>query len=307
MKKPTTTILKILLLTLFSMALTVSVASIAVSLCFSPHTITDKLEKQDFSAFAMSEIAENLKDYQSVISVPTESLVAALPLSELEETLYRYTDGVSRLLLAGEESDLTVSFSTAALEELIHSTITPAHYADHIQELEKDRADAMSEITNTIRNTLSFFPASLFEKVMGLLTKDGRLSVNALYRALRIMRYALFPALLILAISAALLIRIERDKKQKALRSLAGNWFITASVLFLPTAFLSRTLPLNRLSLSDCLLRRYILALGEHLQSGVLTVTCVCFLLGLLLLLFTLYLSAKSTKSSCIAAEDMIK
>lgn len=307
MKKKGTVILRILLSAVFSAALIASVLSITVSLCFSLHTVTRRLEKQGFSDFALSEIAKNMEDFQSVIGVPTETLLAAIPTDDIQKTLYRYTDGVNRLLLAGEKTDLSVSFSTDALKELIESEITPDHYKGNLKQMEKDRAEAISEITAAVQGTLSFFPTTLFDKMTALITKSSGFSTKTVYDAVRYIRYAVFPSLLLLLCSAVLLVFMKWEQKRTALRALAGKWFITASVLFLPTFFLTGNTPLNRLSISDCLLRRYILALGAHMQSCILTVSLVFFLIGLVFLLFTLYLSAKNAQSPCTEPENVIK
>ena len=306
MKKTEHAFLKILLSAVFSVSLIASVFCITVSLCFSPNILKRRLEKQDFSGLAMSIITENMEDFQSVINLPTETLLTAIPAADIQDNLGRYTDGVNRLLLAGEKSDFAVKVPTTALEKLIADAITPAHYNGDLKQMEADRAAAVAEITGSIEQTLAFFPTSLLDKVTAKAEKGG-FSIQTVYRTVRYIRYAIIPCLLLWIGSAVLLLAMNCGRWEASLRLVAGNWFITASVLFLPMLFLHSYAPLNRLSLSEGLLRQYILTLGAHIQGSMFTAPLIFFAVGLVFLLFSLYFSAKNTQSSCTDAENVVK
>ena len=297
---------RVVLTALFALGLLVTLCAFAVSAMFSVKGTKRALRKQELPALAMQQIADNVEDLQGIINVETERILETISSETVEKELMAYTDTLTERLLCGADNLYAVQFDSSALREMVESVITPELYVKHPEQLQKDRDAAYAEIVGVIDSRLAFFPQTLFDKVTTAvqdstgITKERFYALCARFSALRL------PALLLtLALGTALFFTL-RHACLSSLRYVAGVGFLTGSAVFLPALFLQRYTLFERLSLSDGLLRRYVLCVLHHMRSALFTTAMCCFLFFLLFLAVTLFFSAKKIAKTCKAAENVL-
>lgn len=297
---------RVVLTILFVLGLLVTLCAFAVSAMFSANGTKRALRGQELPALAMQEIADNVEDLQGIINVETEKILETVPAETVEKELTAYTDALTERLLCGADNLYAVQFDSPALREMVESAITPELYVKNPEQLQKDRDAAYAEIVGVIDSRLAFFPQTLFDKVTTAvqdstgITKERFYALCARFSALRL------PALLFTLVMGGALILTRRREWLPALRYVAGVGFVTGSAVFLPALFLQRYTLFERLSLSDGLLRRYILCVLHHMRSALFTTALCCFLFFLLFLAVTLFFSAKKIAKTCKTAENVL-
>lgn len=306
MTQPSNTqrIIRVLLSIVLTLSLLVFSLSVSVSLIFSTGGISSRLHKNGFYDFAGLTVEENIESLQSVIGVDTAAVMDVLAHEGADAMLESYTDALNALFLTGGQAPDRISYDSDALYQLICGVITEDVYDGDIAQMEQDRADAYAELTKIISDTLSFFPQSLLKKLTGG-TLQARLA--RVYSLVRVIRVLWLPALLLFLACAAGLFFLRRHDPLSALRGIAGVWFVTGSLLFLPALFIrTYSLP-NRLSLADGLLRRYILTVYTQWTSSLFTVMLLVFAAGAVFLTVTIILTAKSGQTSCTAVQNVLE
>lgn len=297
---------RVVLTILFVLGLLVTLCAFAVSAMFSANGTKRALRGQELPALAMQEIADNVEDLQGIINVETEKILETVSAETVEKELTAYTDALTERLLCGADNLYAVQFDSPALREMVESVITPELYVKDPEQLQKDRDAAYAEIVGVIDSRLTFFPQTLFDKVTTAvqdstgITKERFYALCARFSALRL------PALLFTLVMGGALILTRRREWLPALRYVAGVGFVTGSAVFLPALFLQRYTLFERLSLSDGLLRRYILCVLHHMRSALFTTALCCFLFFLLFLAVTLFFSAKKIAKTCKTAENVL-
>ena len=297
---------RIALTALFVMGLLFLLFTAAVSLTISEKAVARALEKQDFAALAVQKIAENVEDLQGIINVETDKILSAVAAETVEKELTAYTDSLTAKLLSGADNLYAVQFDSPALRELVDSAIAPEWYADNPEQMQKDRDAAYAEIVGVIDGQLAFFPLTFIDKMTATVQEHVGITPERFYSAVSLFKKLCLPALLVTVALGAALYFTRHGDLTDALRYVAGVGFVTASAVFLPALFLQRYTLFNRLSLSDGLLRRYILCLVHHVRSALLTPTLCCFLIFLLFLAATLFFSAKKLWKTCKTAENVL-
>ncbi len=297
-------IITVALCVLFVVSLLVTAAVAALSTVCRPRAVERRLEKQGFYTLAADSIKTEIEELQSVIGIPTEDILATMPEETVKALLKPYVLGISEQILRGGDPPATVNYQSDALYALVCAVITAEQYGTDTAQMEEDRAAAYADLTAAVNDTLSFFPATLFDTAMGILAEDA--TVNAVYGAVRVIRRLAVPCALFTLLCAAGILLYGKKTVKKSLKTLAGCWSVTAALLFFSALFaLIGNHLLDRLSLSDGLLRRYILALFDNAAAGVITVTAVTFALGLLLLFTAIVWIA--VKTPCAAKETVVE
>lgn len=297
---------RVVLTILFVLGLLVTLCAFAVSAMFSANGTKRALRKQELPALAMQQIADNVEDLQGIINVETEKILETISSETVEKELMAYTDSLTERLLCGADNLYAVQFDSPALREMVESVITPELYVKDPEQLQKDRDAAYAEIVGVIDSRLAFFPQTLFDKVTTAvqdstgITKERFYALCARFSALRL------PALLLTLALGTALFFTRRHACLSSLRYVAGVGFLTGSAVFLPALFLQRYTLFERLSLSDGLLRRYVLCVLHHMRSALFTTALCCFLFFLLFLAVTLFFSAKKIAKTCKAAENVL-
>lgn len=297
---------RVVLTILFVLGLLVTLCAFAVSAMFSANGTKRALRGQELPALAMQEIADNVEDLQGIINVETEKILETVSAETVEKELTAYTDALTERLLCGADNLYAVQFDSPALREMVESVITPELYVKDPEQLQKDRDAAYAEIVGVIDSQLAFFPQTLFDKVTTAvqdstgITKERFYALCARFSALRL------PVLLFTLVMGGALILTRRREWLPALRYVAGVGFLTGSAVFLPALFLQRYTLFEGLSLSDGLLRRYILCVLYHMRSALFTTALCCFLFFLLFLAVTLFFSAKKIAKTCKTAENVL-
>lgn len=173
--------------------------------------------------------------------------------------------------------------------------------------MEKDRADAYRDIVALVNETLQFFPQSLWDKAVDLVKTNTGLTMASVYRLIAIVRILQYVFLLLTVGSVAALYFLGKDAWTNTLRYIAGIWFISGSVIFLPIVFMRSFTLMNRLSLSDGLLRRYILGLVDYIRNCVFRTSLLIFLIGLAALAVALVFCVKYPQKTCKAEETVLE
>ncbi len=285
---------------LFSILLIASILvfslSMAVSQMFSANRVNARLFENGFYDRATQSLTEQLEDLQSVLGISPESVMEIVTPDQLQGMLAPYTDALTAQFLEGGPAPEETEYFSEELYELICDTITEEHYDGDIEQLTADRVDAYAELTAAVNNTVNFFPQSLMDKLLG---DSIQQKLIPLYRAIGVARRLWLPAVAVLALCVVGLWLLRRRDSLSALRRIAGIGFITGAALFVPAFFIrSYSLP-QRLSLSDGLLRRYILTVYSHMTNSLFFITLWVFVVATVLLVLTVILSAKSGGVSC--------
>lgn len=299
-------VVRVALTILFVAALLMTLVTFAVSAMFSEKAAKRALQKKDLPTLAVQEIADNVEDLQGIINVETDKILSTVSKETVERELTAYTEALTAKLLCGADKLYAVQFESAALREMVESVITPELYKDNPAQLQKDRDAAYAEIVGVIDGELAFFPQTLLDKVFTLVQDNTGITSERFYGTVRRLSSLRFPLLLLTAALGTALFFTRRRAWLDSLRYIAGVGFITGSAVFLPALFLQRYTLLDRLSLSDGLLRRYILCLLHHMRTSLFTTALCCFLFFLLFLAVILFLCAKKTAKTCKAAENVL-
>ncbi len=303
-KQVTKQVAQILLSIVAVLSLVVGLLSVTLSVAFSPDRVNARLQQNGFYEFATEAVTKEVEALQSVIAVQTEDLQQVLPAEEIHSMLTPYVDQLNRQFLAGEQAPAPIDYLSDDLYRLVCDIITEEAYAGDTAQLTRDRLDAYSELSEAIVGTLNFFPQSLLERVVG---KNMQTKLAPLYRAIGVARNLWLPALLVLMLSATGAFLLRRRETMDAWRGIAGTGFITVSALFVPALFIRLYSLPNRLSLTDGLLRRYILTVYSHMTGSLFTVMLVAFILSAAFLTVTVILSAKSAGTSCVDSADVLQ
>lgn len=297
---------RVVLTALFVLGLLVTLCAFAVSAMFSANGTKRALRKQELPALAMQQIADNVEDLQGIINVETEKILETISSETVEKELMAYTDALTERLLCGADNLYAVQFDSPALREMVESVITPELYVKVPEQLQKDRDAAYAEIVGVIDSRLAFFPQTLFDKVSTAVQDSTGIAKERFYALCAQISALRLPALLLTLALGTALFFTRRHACLSSLRYVAGVGFLTGSAVFLPALFLQRYTLFERLSLSDGLLRRYVLCVLHHMRSALFTTALCCFLFFLLFLAVTLFFSAKKIAKTCKAAENVL-
>lgn len=299
-------VVRVVLTILFVAALLMTLVTFAVSAMFSEKAAKRALQKEDLPTLAMQEIADNVEDLQGIINVETDKILSTVSRETVERELTAYTDALTARLLCGADKLYAPQFESDMLREIVDSVITPELYKNDPSQMQKDRDAAYAEIVGVIGGELAFFPQTLLDKLSSVVQDNTGISSERFYGTVRRLSSLRFLLLCLTAALGAALFFTRRRAWLDSLRYIAGVGFITGSAVFLPALFLQRYTLLDRLSLSDGLLRRYILCLLHHMRTSLFTTALCCFLLFLLLLAVILFLCAKKTAKTCKDAENVL-
>lgn len=297
---------RVVLTALFVLGLLVTLCAFAVSAMFSADGTKRALRKQELPALAMQQIADNVEDLQGIINVETAKILETISSETVEKELMAYTDALTERLLCGADNLYAVQFDSPALREMVESVITPELYVKVPEQLQKDRDAAYAEIVGVIDSRLAFFPQTLFDKVSTAVQDSTGIAKERFYALCAQISALRLPALLLTLALGTALFFTRRHACLSSLRYVAGVGFLTGSAVFLPALFLQRYTLFERLSLSDGLLRRYVLCVLHHMRSALFTTALCCFLFFLLFLAVTLFFSAKKIAKTCKAAENVL-
>lgn len=297
---------RVVLTALFVLGLLVTLCAFAVSAMFSANGTKRALRKQELPALAMQQIADNVEDLQGIINVETEKILETISSETVEKELTAYTDALTERLLCGADNLYAVQFDSPALREMVESVITPELYVKVPEQLQKDRDAAYAEIVGVIDSRLAFFPQTLFDKVSTAVQDSTGIAKERFYALCAQISALRLPALLLTLALGTALFFTRRHACLSSLRYVAGVGFLTGSAVFLPALFLQRYTLFERLSLSDGLLRRYVLCVLHHMRSALFTTALCCFLFFLLFLAVTLFFSTKKIAKTCKAAENVL-
>lgn len=308
MKKHTALVIcKAVACVLFVLSLIGSIVCAAISMMFSTKAIEKQLKDQGFYTFAMQEIEKNISDLQGVIGVESAAVLNAIPADTVETLLHDYTHTVTENLFTGKQDVATVSFTSNAVYQLVCAAVTPEQYGDDTAQMEADRQDAYADLTAAVNESLAFFPQTLYDKITDALEQSG-LRLQTVYTAIHITQKCTIPLILFTVVCSIGIIFCNVKNRSRGLRTAAGCAFITSSVFFLVAVFMRDFSLLNRLSLSDGLLRRYILTIIDNMSSGIFTVVTVAFILAALLLIGAIAWEVTvSRKNTCTDQQTMVQ
>ncbi len=305
-KKAVLTTLRVVLSILFVLALIGSLLCACVFRMFDANALEKQLQKQEFYNFAMQEIESNITDLQGIIGADTADILAAIPAEQVTPLLKDYTRKISENLLHGTEQTADIAFTSDTLYQLVYEIITPEQYAGNTTAMEEDRNAAYADLTDAVKDTLAFFPQTLYGSFAEIMEGAG-LRLSSVYGTINTVRKLTLPLLLLTLLLAVGSFLCGKENAPRSLRTVAGCTFITGSVFFLLTLFLRSYPLLDRLSLSDGLLRRYILAVMGNIGNSIFLVVTVAFVSGLLLLIGSIvWETCISTKNTCKASESVV-
>ncbi len=292
------------LCTAFVLLLVVTVVLSAVAAMCTPRAVERRLARQGFYAFAAENIRDEISHLESVIGIPTADILATVPNETIVTLLKPYVLAVAEQLLQGGEAPAPITFESEQLYALVCATITAEQYNNNATQMEEDRAAAYADLTAAIGETLTFFPSTLLDTAMGILASEQ--IVDTLYATIRLLRRLVLPAIVLTLLCGGGLLWYRKNDFGKALQLLAGCWSITGAVLFFAAlfTFVGNHL-LDKFSLSDGLLRRFVIALFENAATGVVSVSAVCFGVGILLLVSAILYNA--VKTPCTQAETVVE
>ncbi len=297
-------IITVCLAVIFVLLLIVTVAVSSLAAVCTPQAVEHRLNRQGFYMAATESIRTEIGHLESVIGIPTADILQTVPDETIKSLLKPYVLATAAQLLHGEQAPAAVSFQSDALYALVCDVITAEQYGDDTAQMEEDRAAAYADITTAIEETLTFFPATLFDTAMGILASERQ--VDTLYTTLRLLCRLVLPAVLLTLLCGGGILWYRRKSLVGALKTLGGCWSITGAVLFFCAlfTFVGNHL-LDKFSLSDGLLRRFIVAVFENAAAGVMTVTAVCFALGLAVL--GLAIAMLVVKKPCVEQENVVE
>lgn len=275
-QRKSTIIIKILLFILFVIALISSVFTVSVSQMLSQKAVEKRLEKNGFYTLLEEDFSTNIEELHSVIGIDTAALLQMIDMQEMQVALQEYTATVTAKLFDGTDKDFVPQVSLDKAETLIQKTFSPEQYGENTVLMEIDRQAALSDIKNVIVHTIEFFPLSLYDKVAEIV--DGKVSFQTVYTTIRWIKRAVPLCVALTMISGGLLVFLTKDRKA-GLRHISGTGFIVTAVLLFPVTLLRFGPLLQKLSLADGLLRRFVFAVLETIGNGYLF-TALCWFLG---------------------------
>lgn len=276
-------VITISLAVLFALLLTVSVTLCAITAVCAPRAVERRLERNGFYTLALEHIATEIGHLESVIGIPTADILDTVPDETVKALLQPYVLATAQQLLRGGEAPDAVAFQSDALYNLVCTVITEQQYNGDTAQMTEDRQAAYADLAAAVSDTLTFFPATLFDTAVEILAGEQRMT--AVYAAIRLARILLLPAVLLTLLCGGSILVMGRKDLARALKTVGGCWSITGSVLFFASLFtLAGNHLLDKFSLSDGLLRRFVVALFQNAAFGIVTVTAVCFGLGVVVL-----------------------
>ena len=293
-------IITVCLAILFTLLLLVTVTFTALSAVCAPRAVERRLERNGFYTLAVDSIQTEIGHLESVIGIPTADILKTVPDETVKNLLKPYVLTTAEQLLRGGDAPVSVDFQSDALYTLVCSVITEEQYDGDTAQMAEDRAAAYADLKAAVDDTLSFFPATLFDTAMNILASKQR--VNTLYATVRLVRKLVLPAILLTLLCGGALLVYRKKDRIPTLKLLGGCWSITGCVLFFASLFtLAGNHLLDKFSLSDGLLRRFVVALFQNAAVGIITVTAVCFALGVAVLAVAI------VKTTCVAKETVIE
>ncbi len=301
------TICKVLLCCLFVPALIATIFSISVCRMFDVNAVEKQLQKQGFYAIAPAKVEENISNLQGVIGIETKDILAVIPDEQVRILLKQYTTSVSETLLLGKEDTAEIHFTSDELYNLVCTVITAEQYKNDTVQMQEDRKAIYADLTAEVNNTLSFFPQTLYASVTEILENAG-FDLNTVYAAVNTVRHLTLPLLLGTLVLLVGIFLCGWYNKPRALRTVAGCAFITTSVFFLLSIFVRSYPLLDRLSLSDGLLRRYVLAVFNNMGNSIFLSVTVAFVIATLLLIAAIAWEVIASKNNtCTQVETVIE
>ncbi len=296
-------IISVCLAALFTLLLVITVALSALSAVCTPRAVERKLAREGFYTFAAEDLATELSHLESVIGIPTADILKTVPDETLKTLLQPYVLATAEQLLRGGKAPTPITFQSDTLYSLVCSAITAEQYGNNTAQMEEDRTAAYADLTAAVEETLTFFPATLFDTAVDILANDKK--IDAVYAAVHLLCRLALPAALLTLLCGGGILLIRKNDFIRALKLVGGCWSITGAVLFFASLFtLVGNHLLDRFSLSDGLLRRFVIALFENAATGIVVITTVCFFLGIALLVAALLLTAKKP---CTDKENVVE
>ncbi len=297
-------IITVCLAVLFVLLLLVTVAFSALAAVCTPRAVERRLDKNGFYALATESLATEIGHLESVIGIPTAEILKTVPDETVKALLQPYVLATAEQLLRGGKAPAPITFQSDALYNLVCSVITEQQYGNDTAQMAEDRAAAYTDLTVAVEETLTFFPATLFDTAIEILA--GGQSIDTLYAALRLTRRLVLPAMLLTLLCGGGILLIRKKDFPRALKALGGCWSVSGAVLFFSSLFaLAGNHLLDKFSLSDGLLRRFVIALFENAATSIVAVTAVCFGLGVIVLAAAILQTA--VKAPCANTQTVIE
>ncbi len=297
-------IITVCLSALFSLLLIVTVAVSALAAVCTPRAVERRLARKGFYALATESITTEIGHLESVIGIPTADIMKTVPDETVKGLLQPYVLATAEQLLRGGEAPAPITFQSDTLYALVCSVITAEQYGNDTAQMEEDRAAAYADLTAAIEETLTFFPATLFDTALGILTSEQQ--IDTLYATIHLLCRLVLPAVLLSLLCGGGILWYRKNDALRALKVLGGCWSITGAVLFFCSLFaLAGNHLLDKFSLSDGLLRRFVLALFDNAATSIMVITAVCFGIGIVLLAVAIWQTA--VKTPCTNAQTVVE
>lgn len=293
-------IITVCLAVLFTLLLIVTVALTALTAVCTPRAVERRLERRGFYAYASENIQTEIEYLESVIGIPTADILKTVPDETVKALLEPYVLATAEQLLRGGKAPAAIDFQSDALYNLVCAVITEQQYGGDTAQMAEDRAAAYADLQAAVNDTLTFFPATLFDTAMEILASEQR--VDTLYAAVRLCRTLVLPAVVLTLLCGGGILWVGKKDFTRALKTVGGCWSITGCTLFFALLFtLAGNHLLDKFSLSDGLLRRFVVALFQNAAVSIITVTAVCFCLGVVVLAIAI------VKTTCAKKETVVE
>ena len=297
---------RVILSVLFTILLIGSILCGIITVIFDATALTARLEQQAFTDFATAQLTEKLSSLQGIIAVDFTQLQKAVAAEQIRPILQDYIRQVNATVFSGAPAPAQITYQHDDIYALVCEVITKEQYGNDTAQMKEDRQAAYADLTAAVSETLSFFPQTLYNTADQILQKAG-ISLPTLYTFVSIcctLTYILIPLTILTAVG----IVFCSKQKQSGLLIVGGCGFLTASVYFLSGVFMRDFSLINRLSLSDGLLRRYILAMMQHIgDASFITVTIVFVLFTLLLAGAIIWRVYSTRNNTCKVQETVVE
>ena len=218
-------ILTVCLAVLFTILLFTTVALAAITVVCTPRAIERRLDRHGFYALATESIQTEIGHLESVIGIPTADVLQTIPHETVKALLKPYVLATAQQLLHGGQAPDAIAFQSDTLYNLVCAVITEQQYDGDTAQMAEDRAAAYADLVAAVNDTLTFFPATLFDTAMEILAGGER--INTVYAVVRLIRKLVLPTLLLTLLCGGVIVWIGRKNIIAPLKTIGGCWSIT--------------------------------------------------------------------------------
>ncbi len=294
MKKSTKTVITYVCGFFFCLCFIIGMFSMFLySTALSPDKYMERIDEEEYEKAVLSKLYDSIEDMGDVITISEDDIYALVDKKGVVRYSKSYAEAYITSLLNGESfssssvADYSIEYMRQSLKELVEE-----FYKTSEESFSEEEFSIIFDYVETqINGALEFLPPNILQKTNGIAKH-----VITAKKLLSILRFALIPAFLLLAV---VIIFNFKDKGKLFYRA-GSSLFIPSAILFIPTALFDGYNLGGKVVLAKSPLSIIFSSVVDTVVKGFKTETLIFFILSTVMIIIGALLNSfrKDTTNS---------